>query len=290
MRTYKPYNGTSLALRPRLRRIAQSAPGGAARLSGDMLLNIEQMLINEALVAKIFQCERAEAALRVTEKKLNELLAHQVATREEERKRIVHEIDGRLGQNLLALRMDISSLHARTASCHPRLHDWVKRALDNLDSTINSVSQIVAHMRPFQIELGLAAAVEWELNKFERSSGLRCTLSLDARLASTVLTDEQTLALYRALQACLSNVFRHSLASRVEVMLEILNNSVLMNVSDNGIGFDAGQPRKSSSYGLLDVEERMTALAGRLVVTSSRPHGTTVTLSVPITPSPPRNG
>ncbi|MES2758081.1 MAG: ATP-binding protein [Pseudomonadota bacterium] len=285
MQTYKPYKGSSLALRPRVRRRAQAPAGAPNVLSPDMLLNIEQMLINEALVARILQCEQAYAALRANEKKLNELLAHQVATREEERKRIVREIDGNLGQHLLALRLDVSALHARTAGSHPRLHDWVDKALDNLDITISSVGQIVAHMRPLQIELGLGAAVEWELKKFEQASGLRCNLSLDGRLEDCVLADEQTLALYRALQACLSNVFRHSLASRVDVMLEVLNNTVLMNVSDNGVGFDTSQPRKSSSYGLLDVAERMTALGGRLVVTSSRPHGTTVTISVPITRS-----
>jgi signal transduction histidine kinase len=286
MRTYKPYNGASSALRPR-RRSAARAPGD--HLPSDMLLTVEQMLINEALVAKVLQCEKTEAALRASEKKLNELLAHQVASREEERKRIVREIDGNLGKNLMALRTDISALHARTATTHPRLHDWVDKALDSLDSTISSVGQIVAHMRPFQIELGVVAAVEWELDKFERSSGLRCKLSRDAHFDDKALSDEQTLALYRALQECLSNVFRHSLASRVDVGLALLNNAVSMTVSDNGVGFDTGQPRKSSSYGLLDVEERMTALGGQLSVTSSRPHGTTVTLSIPLARFSSRN-
>jgi signal transduction histidine kinase len=287
MRTYRPYTGSAPPLRLRGRRTAPAQ--AAAQLSPDMQLNVEQMLINEALVARLLQCEKSEAALRASERKLSELLAHQVASREEERKRIVREIDGTLAQNLMALRMDISALHARTASSHPRLHDWVDKALDNLDSTISSVKQIVDHMRPFQIELGLGAAVEWELNKFERSSGLRCNLSLDARLEACALTEEQTLALYRALQTCLSNIFRHSLASRVDVMLEVLNDAVLMNVSDNGVGFDTGQARKSSSYGLLDVAERITALGGHSVVTTSRPHGTTVKLSVPLTPAGPRN-
>lgn len=288
MRTYRPYNGTPLALRPRHRRYPDTGDGGAGQLSSDMLLNLEQMLVNEALVAKIFQCEKAEAALRESERKLNELLAHQVATREEERKRIVREIDASLGQNLLALRMEIAALHARTAQGHPRLHGRVDKALDNIDNTIGSVGQIVAHMRPFQIELGLAAAVEWELNKFQRSSGVHCNLSLDPRVDAMELADEQTLALYRALQACLSNVFRHAMASRVDVMVEMAGDKVLMNVSDNGIGFDTRAPRRSNSYGLLDIEKRIAALAGQLVVTSANPHGTTVTVSIPVARPAPR--
>ncbi len=286
MRTYKPYNGASPALR---RRPRSAARGPVPQLSSGMLLNVEQMLINEALVAKVLQCEKTEAALRANEKKLNELLAHQVASREEERKRIVREIDNNLGQNLTALRSDISALHARTAGAHPRLHNWVDKALDSIDSTISSIGQIVAHLRPFQLELGVLAAVEWELDKFERSSGLRCKLSRDAHWDDKVLTEAQTLALYRALQECLNNVFRHSLASRVEVTLARLNNAVSMKVSDNGVGFDTGQARKSSSYGLLDVEKRVTTLGGQLSVISSRPHGTTVTLSFPLMRFPSNN-
>lgn len=290
MRTYKPYYGSSLARRLHKRRVPAPSPDDLCLLSSDGLLNIEQMLINEALVAKIFQCEHAAAAMSASEKKLNDLLEHQVATREEERRRIAHEIRDGLGQNLQALRMDISALHARTSATQPRLHGWVGTALDNLDSALHALGQIVAEMRPFQLELGLAAAVEWELDKFQRTCGMRSCLALDPRLGRIDLPDEHTLALYRALQECLNNVFRHSMASRVNVMLEIVDHAILMNVSDNGIGFDVDGPRKSSSYGLLGLQERMGALGGQLVVTSSHSHGTTVTLSLPFAPSRRRQG
>jgi signal transduction histidine kinase len=68
---------------------------------------MEQMFVNEALVAKIFRCEQVEAALRASEKKLGEVLAHQSIKRDEERTRIARDVHDSLGQNLLALRIDI---------------------------------------------------------------------------------------------------------------------------------------------------------------------------------------
>lgn len=247
-------------------------------------LNIEQMFVNEALVAKIFQCEKAEAALRASEKKLNELLAQQSNKRDQERTRIARDISDSLGQNLLALRMDMSVLHARTSGSQPLLHDWVGAALNNLDRTIEAARQILADVHPFHLELGLVAAVEWELNILERRGGLACHLSLDPRLGELMLHDEQILALYRALQECLDNITRHSGASRVDVLVEILNGAILMNVFDNGIGFDVSLPRKKASFGLLGVEERMAALGGHLTVASSRERGTAITLSLPLDP------
>jgi signal transduction histidine kinase len=96
-----------------------------------------------------------------------------------------------------------------------------------------------------------------------------------------MLHDEQTLALYRALQECPEQYRPAFPPARVDVLLEIVDNTVLMNVSDNGTGFDVNQPRKQGSFGLLGVKERVAALGGQLVVASSPSRGTAVTLSVP---------
>jgi len=244
-------------------------------------LALEQMEVNQALVAKIFQCELAEQMLRESEQKLHQLLAHQLNVREEERKRISREIHDHLGQNLLALRLDVATLHRQTTARQKRLHDWVGAALDNLDATIRTVRQIIADLRPFQLELGLPSAIEWELKKFERLSGIRCTLSGHERIAELSLSDERNLAVYRALQECLSNIYRHSLASRVTVALEVAGNVLTMGISDNGVGFDPGQATKSSSFGLLDIRERLALVGGTLEVSSAKSHGTRVVMSIP---------
>lgn len=253
----------------------------AARLATD------QAEVNEALVARIFQCERAEQALRASEQKLHDLLSHQLNTREQERKRISREIHDSLAQNLLALRLDVSALHQHTADKQPRLHDWVGYALDNLDVTIRAVRQLINDLRPLQLELGLLAAVEWELKKFTRSSGILATIAASAELTELAMDDECVLAVYRALQEFLNNIYRHSLASRADVVLSISGNTLSMTVSDNGVGFDPALPPKSSSFGLLGIRERVATLGGALAISSSRSHGTTMILTVPIIATAP---
>ena len=258
----------------------------SAHFEAEMLrLTQDQMLVNQALVEKIFACEQAELALRASEQKLHDLLAHQLATREDERKRISRELHDTLGQNLLALRMDIVMMHQDTTSRHYRLRDRIGAALDNVDVTLRSVKQLLGELRPSGLELGLMATVEMELRKFTRASGIACELSGDPGIDDLVLGEEEILTLYRALQECLNNVFRHSLASRVQVRLGTVDGMLTMRIADNGIGFDPGAPRKPNSFGLLDLHERVTLQGGKLAVKGAHSHGTEVMLAIPFAPS-----
>lgn len=258
----------------------------AAPCPGDVPESIrlarEQMLVNEALVRKVFQREREQAALRASEQELQNLVAHQLRLREEERKRIARGIHDGIGQNLLALRIDIASLHQHTASSHPRLHGWVGAALHNLDGTIRSVRDLIDELCPFELELGIEAAMEHELTQFRRFSGVACELAMDPRLREQRLPDELTLAMYRALQECLGNVARHARASRTDVVLRLLRGGVSMVVSDNGVGIRRGALGSQGKFGMREVREALAALGGRIEVKSVRSVGTTVSVFIPL--------
>lgn len=249
-------------------------------------LTQEQMLVNQALVEKIFACERAEVALRASEQKLHDLLAHQMTTREDERKRISRELHDSLAQNLLALRMDIVMMHQHTTSRHYRLRDRMGAALDNVDVTLRSVKQLLGELRPSGLELGLTATVEMELRKFTRASGIAFDLDSKPGIDELDIGEEALLTIYRVLQECLNNIFRHSLASRVNVRLATVDGMLVMDIVDNGIGFDPAAPRKPHCFGLLDLHERVSTHGGTLRVKGARGHGTEVLLTLPILPPP----
>ena len=252
--------------------------------SAMLRLTHEQMLVNQALVEKIFACERAESALRASEQQLHDLLAHQLATREDERKRISRELHDSLAQNLLALRIDIVMLHQHTTKRHYRLRDRIGCALDNVDVTLRTVKGLLGELRPSCLDLGLQATVDMELRKFTRASGIGCELRGNPAVDALALGEEELLTIYRVLQECLNNVFRHSVASRVNVRLDASTDRLTMYIVDNGIGFDPIAPRKPGSFGLLDLHERVTAHGGELVVQSAHAHGTEVTVTIPIGP------
>lgn len=245
-------------------------------------LTQDQMLVNQALVEKILAYEEIEAALRASEQKLHDLLAHQLANREAERKRISSEIHDSLAQNLLALRIDIVMLYQHTATRRGRLHEWVSAALDNVDTTLRTVKQLMGELRPAGLELDLPATLELEVRKFTRASGIACKLDCDGAIAGLTLDEEAALTVCRVLQECLNNVFRHSLASRVTVRLGAADGLLAMTVEDNGIGFDAAAPVRSNSFGLAGLRERLSTHGGELAIRSSRTQGTAVTMRLPL--------
>lgn len=261
---------------------AELANGDGRAEPDGQALSDEQMLVNEALVAKIFQCERAETALRESQQKLHDLLMHQLQLKEEEHKRISLEIHDALGQNLLALRLEVAALSEVTGESNPRLRAWVGAALNNIDGAILTVRTLISALRPFEIELGLEAAVEHELSQFRRTSGIAIHFGIDPRVRDLQLNDEQILTIYRVLQECLSNVARHSRASRVDVVLRALPSSLALVVSDNGIGLQRGSRSKSGGYGLQAVRERLAALGGKVALKGLRSHGTSVSVSIPL--------
>lgn len=283
--------GTARALRL-IRKIEERyglpAPVGAAQPPGgdggvdlsDPTLRTAQMLVNEALVAKIVQCERAETALRESQQSLHDLLIHQLQLKEDERKRISLEIHDALGQNLLALRLDVATLSQVTGHT-PRLSDWVGGALSNIDSAILTVRTLIAALRPFEIELGLEAAIEYELSQFRRTSGIACHVGIDPLVKHLDLTDQQVLTIYRALQECLSNVARHSRAMRVDVVVRVVDSTLTMVVSDNGVGIPRAG-RTKSGYGLQAVRERLASIGGKVLLKSVRAHGTSVSVALPL--------
>jgi signal transduction histidine kinase len=225
---------------------------------------------------------RAEQALHKSQELLRQLAAYQEQVKEDERKRIAREIHDELGQNLMALRIDVSMLQARTARKHPILNDRVRMALTHIDATIKAVRAIINNLRPSVLDLGLHAAIDWQVNEFERRTGIVCELEMEGETVDFHLDDSRATALFRIVQESLSNVARHAQASRVHIKLGQLGNRFVMSIADNGVGMFPGNRRKPNSFGLLGIEERISALGGAFSVTGIPGEGTVLDISIPV--------
>lgn len=221
----------------------------------------------------------SESKLKVSNENLRRLAAHADKIKEGERKRIAREIHDELGQNLLALRIDADMLLARTGERHPLLHARARSTLEQIDATIKSVRQIINDLRPTVLDLGLSAAVAWQIAEFRRRTGIQCDLVESHQ--DIQVGDHCATALFRILQESLSNISQHASATRVRVELRAEDEWIAMTVGDNGVGLQDGGRHKPSSFGLVGIEERIKILGGRFSVTSSPGAGTTVHVSVP---------
>jgi signal transduction histidine kinase len=231
--------------------------------------------------------ERMMGELQHSHEKLRSLVAHAERVREDERKRIAREIHDDLGQNLLALRIEADVFRHRTSACHPRLHARVCATLRQIDGTIKSVRQIINDLRPNVLDLGLSAAIEWQIAQFERRTGIKCKFNDHCR--EVVQDDMCATALFRVLQESLSNVARHAGASLVQIDLTPLEHGLSLSVSDNGIGIARTERNKADSFGLVGIEERVALLGGTFSLNSMEGEGTILTVMVP-TARPPARG
>ena len=221
----------------------------------------------------------SEAKLQKTNDNLRRLAAHAESIKESERKRIAREIHDDLGQNLLALRIEVDLLASRTNKRHPRLHTRAHWMLEQIDATIKSVRQIINDLRPHVLDLGLTAAVDWQIAEFQRRTGLACELV--SHNHDLHVSDRCATTLFRILQESLTNVSRHARATKVRVELAVDSQSISMTVSDNGIGLSKAGGQKPGSFGLVGIEERVRILGGKCIITSSANAGTTVHVSIP---------
>jgi signal transduction histidine kinase len=220
--------------------------------------------------------------LKQSKMMLRQLASHQELIKEEERKRIAREIHDELGQSLMALRIDASMLHARTGAMHPKLNEKAAYALNQIDTTIKSVRGIINDLRPPVLDLGLLAAIEWQIEEFHRRSGIVCNITVRDEEFDRGLDEKSATTLFRILQESLTNILRHAQASAVEIDLNRDSSWIYMKVSDNGIGISGSSRKKVNAFGLAGMKERVNMLGGELKIDSTQGKGTLLAISIPL--------
>jgi PAS domain S-box-containing protein len=231
-------------------------------------------------VQDITERQLQEEKLRESREQLRNLSAHLHAVREEERRSIAREIHDELGQALTALKMDISWLGNKYAS-HEPLVEKTKSMVKLVDSTIKTVKKISSELRPVVLDdLGLAAAIEWQANEFQKRSGIQCDVSFvpdDIVLGRAIST-----TVFRIFQEALTNVIRHAGATKVAVSLEERNGEVFLGVQDNGKGITEQQMTDPKSFGLIGMRERVQFFGGEIKITGTRNKGTSLAITIPV--------
>jgi PAS domain S-box-containing protein len=233
------------------------------------------------IASDLSEVKRAEQEVRASSEQLRKLAARLVSAREEERTRIAREVHDELGQALTAVKLDLSWLAGKLSARSARMHERIRSTLKLADGLIRSVRRISTELRPSVLDLGLAAAVEWQVQEFQARTGIQCKVRL---LTQEVFAPEVSTALFRILQETLTNVARHAKATRVEVVNQKERDRLVLRIRDNGQGFDSEDSSISKSTGLLGMRERAAILGGGVNISSAPGKGTTVTAWIPLRP------
>jgi signal transduction histidine kinase len=222
--------------------------------------------------------ERADAELAVSRERLAELAQHLQTSIEMERAAIAREIHDDVGGSLTALKFDLAWVGRHTGSAEVQLR--VAHALETLDHAIGASQRIMHNLRPAILEQGLVPALQWMASRFERRNAISCQFRTTHE--SMQLPTGVPLVAYRFAQEALTNVSKHSRASRVVVDLSLSGGVLSLEVSDNGRGLASEDLAKARSFGLRGLHQRASTVGGWVEISSGE-GGTTLLLSVPLT-------
>lgn len=224
------------------------------------------------------------AMIDITGKKRNEdrqrRLAFEITRIEErERKQFASYLHDEIGQNLAILKMKLDV----TAQSFPALFslDEFKQINNLLDATIQQTRSVVFDLSPpLLYKLGLPSALCREGKSICQKNGLKFIFNNDK---VPELSDDRKILIFRCVQELMRNCVEHAKASSMELSLKSEDAHIVLNIADDGIGFDAESldTYEYRGFGLFSIKERLQAIGGALIIKSKRGKGTWIELVAP---------
>ena len=222
--------------------------------------------------------------IKLTELERSRAVAAQAhIAREDEQRRIARELHDDLGQQLIALKMEMSLLQKSLAAgaCDAAAVARMSRLETRIDTLVGSVRRIAADLRPPLLDdLGLPAAIEWIANDVEQRHGFKVMPLLDVR--EFEFNVPAASSIFRIVQEALNNVVRHAQATHVSIRLSFEHDTLHLRIEDDGVGSELGASRDPASFGLLGMGERVQMLGGKITFHSEPAAGFVITVAIPL--------
>lgn len=242
---------------------------------------VELREANDRLAAESAEREHANRSLREHQEQLGRLAEQLAVAEERERREIAEFLHDRIGQNLALVKLRLRAL----AKNRPDTAEPLAPVDDLVDEIISDARSLTADLgTPLLYELGLSEALGSLVRRFEDVHGISARFEDDER--DKPLDEAASLTVYKAVQELLHNIVKHAEASLVVVRMQRSGSSLVVQVIDRGVGFDAGdfefRVTTSGGFGLFNIRERLHHLGGSCSVRSTPSDGTEVTLTIPL--------
>jgi len=199
-----------------------------------------------------------------------------INSQEDERKRIASELHDSIGQNLLYIKN--SAVLGKNKNDLKRFSDISETA----SSSIEEVRRITYNLFPYQLDrMGLTKAIESVVRKTGESSGIDCRC--EVQNIDGLFNTEKESSIFRIIQECLNNIVKHSGASSAAVSINKITDDLIIEIGDNGKGFEIHQMHVvSKGFGLKNIQNRVSLLNGKISYTGSQEFKTLVTITLPL--------
>ena len=226
----------------------------------------------------ITERKQAQDTLRVFSRQL-------IEAQEDERRRIARDLHDQIGQVLTAVKMNLYTVQNFCSA--PEAAHCLKDNIDAVDEALRLVRDLSVDLRPPLLDdLGLATALCWYVDRYEKRAGVTTEVVIDLPNRNERFSRELETTCFRIAQEALTNVARHARATHVLLQLTRTPATLEMAVRDDGIGFDQAALRKRArrvaTLGLVGMQERAHAAGGTLAIHSKLSIGTEIRFSVPV--------
>lgn len=279
-------------------RVAQEAIVRLDRLNNVLSMRTKELAeSNRHLKQEITKRKTVEKSLRQSEQNIALLLERSrclqeqlrslsrglLSAQEEERRSISRELHDVIAQVLTGINVQLAALKMDVGVGAKGFSKKISRTQRLVENSVDIVHRFARELRPAMLDdLGLIPALHSFMKNFTKETGIRAGLTVFAGVEK--LSSSKRTTLYRVAHEALTNVSRHSKASRVNVDIQRVNNTICMEIKDNGQGFELNRVMKvgrNKRLGLIGLRERLEIIGGKFDIKSTPGKGTTITVQIP---------
>lgn len=224
---------------------------------------------------------RLESEVEDRTAELSELSSYLQKVREDEKSKLARDIHDELGGILVSAKMDVAWVEERMKAKDSEIAAKLERALQALDDGVQIKRRIIEELRPTLLDnLGLSAALDWQVHEICDRAGLACTVATPSD--DSTIQPQVSIALYRILQEALTNIVKYAQAANVNVDLGITSDTVTLLIEDDGIGIPEDAQNNLLSHGIAGMRQRVRALHGEFAIARRPEGGTIIEVNVPL--------
>ncbi|MDM7914870.1 MAG: sensor histidine kinase, partial [Candidatus Eisenbacteria bacterium] len=231
--------------------------------------------------------KESEQQILSYQERLRTLTSELALAEQRERRRIAAALHDGIGQNLALARIKLGQIgQARTRAERGSILEEVGRLLDA--SMQDTRTLTIDLSPPILYELGLDSALEWLADRFQRQEGL--AIDYDGDGLPVGLAGDLLGFVFQSAQELIVNVVKHARARQVHIRKRCRDGRLVIEVADDGVGYDPGQAATGAGFGLFSIRERLRHLGGSVEVRTGPGRGTRVALTVPVRAANDRAG
>lgn len=207
----------------------------------------------------------------------------------EERERFARDLHDGIIQSIYAVGLSLDHAKANISPANEAARSQIDASLKNLAHVINDIRNYIFDLRPHAMKSkGLYARLEGLIKELKVNNLLPVQAEIDADI-NLHLSELQASHVFHIAHEALSNVARHARARQIQLCLTRKDGNVVLQVEDDGIGFDPPTTVEYGHHGLANIQKRVALLNATLNIDSTPNQGTRLSVMIPCNsnPSPP---